>query len=65
MRRLPHGSTTRPPLERPGNGFGRTPKVGPPPTWRDPETVMRARQRDLLELLLSDDVLVDLNAVTL
>ena len=65
MRRVPHGSTTRPPLARPGNGFGRTPQAGPPPNWRDPTAVLRTRQRDVLELLLLDDVLVDLDAVTL
>lgn len=65
MRRLPHGSTTRPPLARPGNGYGRTPQAGPPATWRDPGAVMRARRRDVLELLLVDGVVVDLDAVTL
>lgn len=29
MRRLPRGATVRPPLERPGNGFGRALRPGP------------------------------------
>lgn len=29
MRRLPRGATLRPPLERPGNGFGRALRPGP------------------------------------
>ena len=63
MRRLPHGSTTRPPLARPGNGYGRAPHAGPPANWRDPDAVLRARRRDMLELLLLDDVVVDLDAM--
>jgi hypothetical protein len=29
MRRFPHGSTTRPVVARPGNGYGRTLRPGP------------------------------------
>ena len=29
MRRVPHGATTRPPLSRPGSGYGRPVKLGP------------------------------------
>jgi hypothetical protein len=48
-RRLPHGGTARPPFSRPGNGYGRPPKVGPPSEWRLPDEF----RTDWSELLLS------------
>jgi hypothetical protein len=48
MRRLPHGGTTRPSYRRPGNGYGRVQKPGPPSEWRLPDEY----RTDWAELLL-------------
>jgi hypothetical protein len=47
-RRLPHGGTTRPQYSRPGNGYGRRVKPGPPTEWRLPD----AFRTDWVELLV-------------
>jgi hypothetical protein len=49
IRRVPHGGTTRPSHSRPGNGFGRPVKPGPPEEWRLPD----AFRTDWAELLLA------------
>ena len=51
MRRVPHGGTTRPPLERPGSGYGRRPKLGPPTQLRAYAVKARKRTRDFSWLL--------------
>ena len=65
MRRMPHGGTGRPPLTRPGSGYGRPARVGPPASWREHDIVVRARQWDPAELLfdrpLEIDVTVDVD----
>ncbi len=33
VRRHQHGSTRRPPLSHPGNGYGRPGRPGPAPSW--------------------------------
>jgi hypothetical protein len=52
--RMPHGGTTRPQLSRPGNGFGRPVKAGPPPEWRVPDE-FRTDWCDLLLLVATND----------
>jgi hypothetical protein len=49
MRRLPHGGTSRPSYARPGNGYGRPVRSGPPAEWRLPDEF----RTDWCELLLS------------
>jgi hypothetical protein len=44
MRRLAHGPTKRPPVPRPGNGYGRPVRPGPDPRWR--QTAAEARRRN-------------------
>ena len=51
MRRPAHGATRRPPLERPGTGFGRPMRARPDDTLRDAATIARLRRRDPAELL--------------
>src|SRR5882762_747722 len=51
MRRIPHGATTRPPLARPGSGYGRPVKLGPSKQLRAYATRSRARVRDFGMLL--------------
>jgi hypothetical protein len=51
MRRIPHGATSRPPLERPGSGYGRPVKLGPSNQLRAYATRSRARVRDFAMLL--------------
>jgi hypothetical protein len=51
IRRPAHGATRRPPLQRPGNGFGRPLRPGPPARWRDIELIEKARAWDPSELL--------------
>jgi hypothetical protein len=51
MRRVPHGGTTRPPLARPGNGYGRPLKLGPPSQLRAYAVKSRKRVRDFRWLL--------------
>jgi len=51
MRRVPHGATTRPPLARPGSGYGRPVKLGPSKQLRAHATRSRARVRDFGMLL--------------
>jgi hypothetical protein len=43
MRRVPHGGTTRPPLARPGSGYGRPPK--PVPSTRLQAYALKSRKR--------------------
>jgi hypothetical protein len=52
MRRPAHGATRRPPLRRPGNGFGRPLRPGPRSEWREPETLAEVRAWDPVELLV-------------
>ena len=52
MRRPAHGATRRPPLVRPGNGFGRPLRPGPRREWRSPDTVAEVRAWDPVELLI-------------
>jgi hypothetical protein len=52
MRRVPHGATTRPPLSRPGSGYGRPVKLGPPKQLRAFATRSRTRVRNF-EMLLA------------
>jgi hypothetical protein len=54
-RRPAHGATRRPPFERPGNGFGRPLRPGPPARWRDVEALVTTAQWDPIELLLAAD----------
>ena len=54
-RRPAHGATRRPPFERPGNGFGRPLRPGPPARWRDVEALVTTSQWDPIELLLGAD----------
>ncbi len=57
MRRLPHGATTRPPLPRPGNGYGRPLKAGPSDRLQALAVKSRKRVRDpnwLLAVPLDD-----------
>ncbi len=57
MRRVPHGATTRPPLERPGSGYGRPVKLGPSSQLQAYAVKSRARMRDfgwLLAVSLED-----------
>jgi len=51
MRRLPHGGTSRPPLERPGSGYGRPLKLGPPTQLQVFAVKARKRVRDFSWLL--------------
>jgi hypothetical protein len=51
MRRIPHGATTRPPMVRPGSGYGRPVKLGPPNQLRAYATRSRTRVRDFGMLL--------------
>jgi hypothetical protein len=52
MRRVPHGGTTRPPMERPGSGFGRRPvKLGPSERLQAYAAKSRKRVRDFSWLL--------------
>lgn len=66
MRRLSHGGTSRPPLARPGSGYGRPVRTGPPASWREHDLVAAARRRDPAELLgaprLEVDLTVDVDA---
>jgi hypothetical protein len=57
MRRLPHGATARPPLSRPGNGYGRPLKPGPSDRLQAFAVKSRKRVRDpnwLLAVPLDD-----------
>ena len=51
IRRPAHGATRRPPYERPGSGFGRPLRPGPPARWRRAELVAKARAWDPATLL--------------
>jgi hypothetical protein len=64
IRRPAHGATRRPPLERPGSGFGRPLRAGPPARWRDVEALQHAREWDPSELLRATSV-VDASAEAL
>jgi hypothetical protein len=52
MRRPPKGATKRPPLERPGSGYGRPVKPRPPTRWRDVHSLAALRGWDPVELLI-------------
>ena len=57
MRRVPHGASTRPPLARPGSGYGRPVKLGPSSQLQAHAVNSRARMRDfgwLLAVSLED-----------
>jgi hypothetical protein len=51
MRRVPHGGTTRPPLVRPGSGYGRRPKPVPSTQFQAYAVKSRKRVRDFSWLL--------------
>jgi hypothetical protein len=51
MRRLAHGATTRPPLARPGSGYGRPVKLGPSSQIHAYAVKSRVRVRDFGMLL--------------
>jgi hypothetical protein len=51
MRRVPHGGTTRPPLARPGAGYGRRQKLAPPAQLQVFAVKARKRVRDFSWLL--------------
>jgi hypothetical protein len=51
MRRVPHGATNRPPMARPGSGYGRPVKLGPSNQLHAYATRSRARVRDFGMLL--------------
>ena len=53
MRRPSRGATRRPPLERPGNGFGRAMRPRPLAAWRDMATIAELRAWDPAELLFA------------
>lgn len=53
IRRPPHGATRRPPLARPGNGYGRPLRPGPPAQWRDPAALATFRSWDPVEVFLA------------
>jgi hypothetical protein len=51
MRRVPHGGTTRPPMVRPGSGYGRPLKPVPSTQLRAYAVKARKRVRDFSWLL--------------
>jgi hypothetical protein len=51
MRRVPHGASTRPPLSRPGSGYGRPVKLGPPSQLQAVAVKSRERRGDFAMLL--------------
>ena len=51
MRRVPHGASTHPPLSRPGSGYGRPVKLGPPTQLQAVAVKSRKRVRDFAMLL--------------
>ncbi len=55
MRRPAHGATRRPPFERPGSGFGRPLRPGPPARWRDVEVLATTSAWDPIQLLQAAD----------
>jgi hypothetical protein len=54
MRRHAHGATRKPPVERPGNGFGRSVRPGPPKHWRGSDAYATARNWNPSDLLVVD-----------
>ena len=57
MRRVPHGGTSHPPMSRPGSGYGRPQKLGPPTQLQAYAVKSRTRVRDfgwLLAVVLDD-----------
>jgi hypothetical protein len=59
MRRPAHGATRRPPLERPGNGFGRPLRARPTGALRDAATVAQLRNWDPADLLRAPAILLE------
>jgi hypothetical protein len=59
MRRPSRGATRRPPLERPGNGFGRPLRARPNGTLRDATTIAQLRNWDPADLLRAPAVLLE------
>ena len=55
MRRIPHGATTRPPLARPGSGYGRPVKLGPSNQLHAYATRSRARDFGMLLAVSLDE----------
>ena len=51
MRRVPHGGTSHPPIERPGSGYGRPLKLGPSTQFQAYAVKARKRARDFSWLL--------------
>ena len=51
MRRVPHGGTSHPPMERPGSGYGRPLKLGPSTQLQAYAVKARKRVRDFSWLL--------------
>jgi hypothetical protein len=46
IRRLPRGATTAPPVARPGTGYGRAVRTGPPEELREYDTVAEGHRFD-------------------
>ena len=59
MRRPAHGATRRPPLARPGNGYGRAVRPRPTASWRALDQLEPLRGWDPAELLV-----INLNTTT-
>jgi hypothetical protein len=53
-RRFAHGGTSRPQFSRPGNGYGRPVKAGPPAEWRMPDEFRTDWSELLLSVVLDD-----------
>lgn len=54
--RFPHGGTHRPPNARPGNGYGRPLKPGPPAWARHSEVDV---DRELAKLIVAVDLVAE------
>jgi hypothetical protein len=52
MRRVPRGASSAPPSARPGSGYGRPSRPGPPASWRECDLLAQARRSDPEELLV-------------
>ena len=59
-RRPPHGATRRPPLDRPGGGYGRPVRPRPSAQWRAVLGLASARSWAELETLLARANEIDL-----
>jgi len=59
MRRPAHGATSRPPLARPGNGFGRPVRPRPGARWRNPAVLAGFCSWDPQALVVAEIDLTD------